>query len=123
LFKQYFQYGFWRIPVIEKHRRPTTLRQMAPTLFYATSVVLAVAGLWWRVPVAALILPLAYAAALLLAGAATLPRNGPRVAACVPVAIATLHAGYAWGFAYGLWARLFVPGAWDTQGKMAAISR
>ncbi len=48
LFKQYFQYGFWRIPVVEKHRRPTTLRQMAPTLFYAACVVLAVAGLWWR---------------------------------------------------------------------------
>src|SRR5262245_22194158 len=25
LFRQYFQYGFWRIPVIEKHRRPTTI--------------------------------------------------------------------------------------------------
>ena len=124
LFKQYFQYGFWRIPVIEKHRRPTTLRQMAPTLFYAACVASRGRG-----PVVArsrcllLTLPVTYASALLLAGAALVPGNGARVSACVPVAIATMHAGYAWGLAYGMWARLFHAGAWDTQGKMAAISR
>jgi succinoglycan biosynthesis protein ExoA len=123
LFTQYFQYGFWRIPVIEKHRRPTTMRQMAPTLFYAACVVLAVAGWWWRQPLLGLILPATYAAALLLAGVGAVPANGIRVSACVPVAIGTMHAGYAWGLAYGIWARLFHASAWDTEGKMAAISR
>jgi GT2 family glycosyltransferase len=123
LFKQYFQYGFWRIPVIEKHGRPTTLRQMAPTLFYAACAVLAVAGLWWRQPLLAAALPVAYALALLLAASAMVHRHGARVVACVPVAIATLHAGYGWGLAYGMWARIFHADAWNTQGKMAAISR
>lgn len=123
LFTQYFQYGFWRIPVIEKHRRPTTLRQMAPTLLYAACVVLALAGLWWREPLLALALPIAYAAGLALAGAATVLANDLRVSLCVPVAIATMHAGYALGLGYGIWARFFHSGAWDSQGKMAAISR
>jgi succinoglycan biosynthesis protein ExoA len=123
LFKQYFQYGFWRIPVIEKHGRPTTLRQMAPTLFYAACVLLALAGLWWRQPLLAVALPLGYALALVLAASVLVRRNGPRVAAYVPVAIATLHAGYGWGLAYGMWARVFNADAWNTQGKMAAISR
>ena len=123
LFKQYFQYGFWRIPVIEKHRRPTTLRQIAPTLFYAACVLLAIAGLWWRQPLLAVALPVTYASALLLAGAAIVPGNGARVSACLPLAVATMHAGYAWGLAYGMWARLFHPDAWDAQGRMAAISR
>jgi succinoglycan biosynthesis protein ExoA len=123
LYKQYFQYGFWRIPVVEKHGRPTTLRQMAPTLFYATCVLLAVVGAWWRQPVLAMILPVSYAAALLLAGAATVRRNDLRVSAYVPVAIATMHAGYALGLGYGIWARFFRADAWDAQGKMAAISR
>lgn len=123
LFKQYFQYGFWRIPVIEKHRRPTTLRQIAPTLFYAVCVVFALMGLWWREPLIAVSLPAAYAAALLFAGAITVAENGPCVSACVPIAIATMHAGYAWGLGYGIWARVFQSGAWDTQGKMAVISR
>jgi len=123
LFKQYFQYGFWRIPVIEKHGRPTTLRQMAPTLFYVACLLSAAAGVWWRSPLLTLALPAIYVAALLLAGAASVPRHGLRVAACVPVAIATLHAGYAWGLAYGMWARVFRADAWDVQGKMSAISR
>lgn len=123
LFKQYFQYGFWRIPVVEKHRRPTTLRQLAPTLFYAACVVLAVAGLWWREPLVALILPTLYATALLLAGATTVRGSDFRVSSWVPVTIATMHAGYALGLGYGMWARLFHSGAWDAQGKMATISR
>jgi succinoglycan biosynthesis protein ExoA len=123
LFKQYFQYGFWRIPVIEKHGRPTTLRQMVPTLLHGAFLLLALAGLWWRQPVLAVILPMSYAGALLLASTALIPANGARVSAGVPVAIATMHAGYGWGLAYGMWARLFRPGAWDAQGRMAALSR
>jgi len=123
LFKQYFQYGFWRIPVVEKHGRPTTLRQMAPTLFYAACVVLVLAGLWWREPLLAAGLPLLYATALLLAGIYSVRENDPRVSLRVPVAIATMHAGYALGLGYGLWARMFRAGAWDVQGKMAGISR
>ena len=123
LFKQYFQYGFWRIPVVEKHGRPTTLRQLVPTLFYAACVVLALAGFWWRAPLIAVILPVSYATALLLAGAATVPANDLRVSMYVPAAIATMHAGYALGLGYGIWARFFHAGAWDAQGKMAAISR
>ena len=123
VFKQYFQYGFWRIPVMEKHRRPTTLRQLAPTLFYVTCVVLAAAGLWLREPLLAVILPVLYAAALILAGAASWRQNTLRIAAYVPLAIATMHAGYAWGLAYGIWARFFDSGAWHSHGKMAEISR
>lgn len=123
LFKQYFQYGFWRIPVLEKHRRPTTLRQLAPTLFYAACMLLALAGLWWREPLLALILPVPYAAALLLAGAAAARGNDLRVSSCVPITIATMHAGYALGLAYGIWALFFDAGAWASRGKMASITR
>src|SRR4029077_19603285 len=85
LFKQYFQYGFWRIPVVEKHGRPTTLRQLAPTLFYAASVALALAGWWWREPLLATILPGSYAIALLLAGPAPGRRSDFRVSRCAPL--------------------------------------
>ena len=34
LFRQYFQYSFWRIPVMRKHRKPTTVRQVIPLLFF-----------------------------------------------------------------------------------------
>jgi glycosyltransferase involved in cell wall biosynthesis len=123
LFRQYFQYGFWRIPVIEKHRRPTTLRQVAPTLFYVASLMVGLLGWYWGRPEVALLLPLGYLGILLSVGAANVRRTGLRVAALVPAAIAIIHAGYAWGFGYGLWARLFRSDAWDVQGKMATLSR
>jgi GT2 family glycosyltransferase len=123
LFKQYFQYGFWRIPVIEKHGRPTTLRQIAPTLFYLACVLLVAIGLWSRELSIAVMLPAIYTGALVLAGIGMVRSKGIRVAALVPLAIATMHAGYAWGLAYGMWARLFHASAWDSQGRMAAISR
>jgi len=123
LFTQYFQYGFWRIPIMAKHRRPTTLRQIVPTLFYAASVLLALLASWWRQPLLAVVLPAVYLAALLIVAVIAIPRHGLRVASYVPLAIATMHAGYAWGLGYGMWARLFHVGAWDAKGKMAAISR
>jgi glycosyltransferase involved in cell wall biosynthesis len=123
LFRQYLQYGFWRIPVMEKHRRPTTARQLAPTAFYAAAIGAGLAALWLGQPLLAVVLPGVYAAALIAAGLATVPKAGLLVGACVPPAIATMHAGYGWGLAYGLWARVFRPGAWDHQGRMAALTR
>jgi hypothetical protein len=123
LFRQYFQYGFWRIPVMEKHRGPTTLRQLAPTLFYATCLLIVV-GSWYagRAYVGA-VAPAVYATILLLVGVDTARSTNVRIALWVPLSIAIIHAGYAFGVAYGLWARLFRSAAWDRRGRMATLSR
>jgi glycosyltransferase involved in cell wall biosynthesis len=123
LLRQYFQYGFWRIPVLEKHRRPTTLRQLVPTAFYGACCGLAGVGVATGELGVAVALPALYATALLGVGISQLPGRGPAVACRVPLAIATMHAGYGWGLGYGLWARLFRPGIWTTNGEMARISR
>ncbi len=123
LFRQYFQYGFWRIPVMKKHQRPTTMRQVVPSLFYLTCICLLMIGLWFRQPVIALALPLLYAAALLAVGLSVLPKVGLQVACRVPLAIGTIHAGYALGLMYGVWASFFQPRAWDAGGQMETISR
>jgi GT2 family glycosyltransferase len=123
IFKQYFQYGFWRIPVMEKHRRPTTARQVAPFLFYAACLALAVTALWLRQPVVAVVVPLAYMCAITLAGALRVRRDGLAVALRLPVAIATMHAAYAAGNAYGMGAKLFWRQAWNVDGRMATLSR
>lgn len=96
---------------------------MVPTLFYAACVVLAAAGLWWHKPLVAVILPVLYAAALIFAAVGTMRGNDVRVSALVPLTVATMHAGYGFGLAYGIWARFFYSAAWDDHGKMAAISR
>ena len=123
LFKQYFHYSFWRIPVLRKHKKPTAPRQMVPPLFFLAMIVLAVVGIWLRQPLVALALPAAYAAALLAIAISVIPRQGPAVAALVPLAMAAMHVAYAAGMAYGCFALLFHRAAWDVGGRMTKISR
>ena len=33
LWRQYFQYGFWKVRVIQKHKRPAAIRHLIPMLF------------------------------------------------------------------------------------------
>jgi GT2 family glycosyltransferase len=123
LFRQYFQYSFWRIPVIRKHKKPTTLRQIVPPLFFLTMFLLLAVGSWLHQPLIALALPGIYLAALIGVGASVVPRKGLAVGCLVPVALATIHFAYALGIAYGLFALLFYPRAWDQSGSMSALSR
>ncbi len=126
LFRQYFQYSFWRIPVIRKHKKPTTFRQMVPPLFFLTMFVLLAVGAWLRPadPVRALALLV-----ILSLGtdrrrpSSVIPSKGLAVGCLVPVALATIHFAYALGIAYGLFALVFYPRAWDQSGSMSALSR
>ncbi|MGD9722106.1 MAG: glycosyltransferase family 2 protein [Pirellulales bacterium] len=123
LFKQYFHYSFWRIPVIRKHKRPTTLRQMVPPLFFLAMIVLAAVGVWLRQPLVALALPAIYAAALLAIAATIVPRKGLAVASMVPLAMVTMHVAYAAGIVYGFICLAFHRRAWELGGSMTSISR
>lgn len=124
LFRQYYQYSFWRIPVIRKHKQPTTLRQIIPSLFYLTMFVMLIVGLVTGKLWLALGLPLVYVAALMVAGIAKVPALGPAVALRMPLAIATLHAGYAWGMIHGFLCLAFGIDGWQrTNQRAVQLSR
>lgn len=123
LFRQYFQYSFWRIPVIKKHKKPTTLRQVVPPLFFLAVFVLLGVGIWLRQPWIALALPAIYLVALIAVAISVIPRKGLAVAALVPLAVATMHFAYALGIAYGGFAAMFYPKAWDQTGRMSELNR
>ena len=123
LFRQYIQYSFWRIPVIRKHKKPTTLRQVVPPLFFLAMIVLAGLGIYLRQPVVALAVPAVYLAALIAVAISVIPKKGLAVAALVPLALATIHFAYALGIAYGGFALLFHPRAWDQSGTMSMLNR
>lgn len=46
LARQYYQYGFWRIRTIQKHKRPATVRQIIPLAFVCLWIVLIFASLF-----------------------------------------------------------------------------
>ena len=101
LWRQYFQYGYWKVRVLQKHPRQMCLRQFVPPLFVTAalaSLLGALAGgpAW---PAAAVLLP--YLAVLAVASAWS-ARPDWAVLPVLPVIFATLHVAYGTGFLVGL---------------------
>lgn len=104
LLKQYFQYGYWKVAVIRKHRLPASPRHLVPFLFVAgmlaTILMLALA------PRYAILGDILIAVYLLLAAvsAGGIGRwlRAPDQCLLTAAAIACMHAGYGAGFALGL---------------------
>ena len=112
LFRQYFQYGFWKVAVIRKHRVPASWRHLVPGAFVLANLILplAVPIAWvlgatsfagwlcwgWVVQAAA------YAVLLLSASVATAAKSGWDLLPLLPPVFAVYHISYGLGFLAGL---------------------
>lgn len=103
LWGQYFQYGFWKVRVAQKHPRQIRPRQLAPPLF-ALSLVVSAAVAWASSDAVRLwgSVPLAYGVATLAASLAVARGAGWRILPWLPLAYATMHLSYGFGFLAGL---------------------
>jgi succinoglycan biosynthesis protein ExoA len=103
LWRQYFQYGFYKVRVMQKHPRQMSLRQFIPPMFVATLIILSVLSLFFAP--ARLLLALevgAYLVANLGASLLTTAKTGSQYFIYLPLAFAILHVSYGSGFLYGL---------------------
>ena len=103
LWRQYFEYGFYKVRVLQKHPRQMRSRQFVPPLF-ALSVVLSlcITGLFsWGWGALASVAG-SYALANLAASAAAASKKGWRHIAFLPIVYAILHLSYGLGFLAGL---------------------
>lgn len=103
LWRQYLQYGYWKVRVMQKHPRQMSLRQFVPLTFIVTLLVLSLLAIILEPArlLLALVL-LAYLAANLGASIATANKHGWKFFPYLPLAFATLHFSYGFGFLYGL---------------------
>jgi len=103
LWRQYFQYGYWKVRVLQKHLRQMRLRQFVPPLFVAT---LFIALLLLPIfPAARYLLGLIaglYSVALITASILSVRKNGWALLPNLPIAFAILHLAYGSGFLIGL---------------------
>ncbi|TKB67515.1 MAG: glycosyltransferase family 2 protein [Nitrospira sp.] len=103
LFRQYFEYGYWRVAVIKKHRMPASFRHLVPLIFLIglvgslTLAVIVPEG--WRPLMLAG--PCVYVLILCCVGLHLSRRAGWKIGFLFPVAAATLHIAYAIGFMWG----------------------
>ena len=102
LWRQYFQYGYWKVRVLQKHPRQMSIRQLVPPLFVTAltasliALPLTSAGYWLLAAVAG---PYLAAAAI---ASVWLSRRDLALSPLLPVIFAILHIGYGAGFIEGL---------------------
>lgn len=96
--RQYYQYGYWRIPIILKYGKPATLRQVVPLAFVLSWLALVVAALLWRPALYALVGLVGVYLLVLLAGAImAMRKHSFLVGLCTPAVFPLLHFGYGLG--------------------------
>lgn len=105
VFRQYAQYGYWKVREIGKYRSVASLRHLVPAAFMGTAGALLIAGLlyWPAMPFFAALM----GSYLLFLFASALPlcareRAWTRLP-LIPFVFACMQVGYGYGFWRGVW--------------------
>jgi succinoglycan biosynthesis protein ExoA len=120
LFRQYYQYGYWKVAVIRKHGGAASWRHYIPATFVGAGLMLAVGSLvihplaWLLAAWAATYLSFVLAGSVLTARAC-----GWGLLPMLPAAFCSFHWGYGLGFLRGLLSR---PGG-PVSGSATSLSR
>jgi ABC-type Fe3+-siderophore transport system permease subunit len=103
LFRQYVQYGYWKVRVIQKHRLPASVRHLVAGGFVSSWIVLFLAAFRWPLASQAWIgLVSAYFACNIAASFLTAARHSWKLLPLLPVVFACYHFGYGLGFLHGI---------------------
>jgi succinoglycan biosynthesis protein ExoA len=103
LFRQYSQYGYWKVRVIQKHRLPASIRHIVPGGFLLLLLALTVLVPFVEVAGAVLLgAVICYLLGALSAALLTGWRAGWRTSARLMPVFACYHFGYGYGFLHGM---------------------
>ncbi len=103
LFRQYLQYGYWKVRVIQKHKLPASIRHIVPGFFLFSLLFLAIASLAWPPAIWSLIgLAGAYFCFLGIGATLTAAKSGWSLFPALFPAFACYHFGYGLGFLKGI---------------------
>jgi glycosyltransferase involved in cell wall biosynthesis len=115
LWRQYFQYGFWKVRVLQKHPFQMQARQFVPGLFVLSLAVSLATSLLWHPAIwvfAAIVS--AYLAANLIESLTKSATLSWRTVALLSLSIAAIHLAYGLGFLTGL---IKFSNRWRTTGS------
>jgi succinoglycan biosynthesis protein ExoA len=103
LLSQFYQYGFWKVRVMQKHPRQMSVRQFAPSSLVGVLLLLVLLGPFLRSARRLLLALVAtYVVANVGVSIAIAEREGRSHLRILPAAFAALHFGYGAGFLVGL---------------------
>jgi hypothetical protein len=128
LFRQYFQYGFWKVPVIRKHKIPGSWRHLIPGSFVLTNIVLLSALLGSSLFGSRLLtraifqretfILMTYTLGCLIAAFFSARRFGWRLFRYLPFTFVVFHFSYGLGFLSGL---LYAPFARSSRRQLGNL--
>ena len=103
LWRQCFQYGFWKVRVLQKHPRQMRARQFVPVVFVTTLAICLGSLVFSGVLQSSMVLIAgSYVLATCAASWRAAARRGWRLLPWLPAAFATMHVAYGTGFLVGL---------------------
>jgi len=104
LFRQYFEYGYWRVAVLRKHGSVPSMRQLIPVIFFLGMMLSLVAAVClpqdWRI--LSIALPSIYLSILTVFGGLTTLRRRVPAGLLLPVVTGIMHLAYAAGFGWAV---------------------
>ncbi len=106
LWRQYFQYGYWKVRVLQMHPRQMSLRQFVPLVFVASLTVTAITALFTplgRWAFAGLVLSYLLTN---FAATAIAAKTKTALLPLVSLSFAILHLSYGFGFLLGVFSFL-----------------
>jgi succinoglycan biosynthesis protein ExoA len=104
LFRQYFQYGYWKVRVIQKHRLPASIRHLIPGVFVIALALLTAAAPFGALPAYGLgVLLATYILFTVTASVIVGARHGVRILPALPAVFVCYHLSYGLGFLRGIW--------------------
>ena len=100
LFKQYFNYGFYKVRGIQKRGEVVSIRHIIPSIFIVTLIITLIIGFFLQLPLVAFSVVFLYLVFNL--SASIYSASSIRVFPLISLAFWTLHLGYGIGFIWGL---------------------
>lgn len=104
LWKQYFQYGFWKVRVMQKHGKVAALRHLVPMLFVIINILGAILSLFSKPILVLWLIEITLYIILNLIFSVKLCKEKIKLLRYVPVTFLILHMSYGLGFLEGLFA-------------------
>ena len=103
LWRQYQQYGYWKVRVIQKHQLPAAIRHLVPGGFVLALLLLPLLASWWSLAGWLwLALVLLYSSCVVIAASFAAYSSHWRLLPLFPPVFACYHLAYGWGFVRGV---------------------
>jgi GT2 family glycosyltransferase len=102
LWKQYYQYGFWKVRVMQKHGKPAALRHLIPMLFVTANVLGAALSIFFKPMLYLWLLEIGLYLVCDVAAAMKVSKGNSKLLKYIPLIFPILHISYGVGFMEGL---------------------